>query len=141
MRADNWHFASFLLLEVVLTLSSGFPISHSPGNRVPKLLSLREASGADPLFLRSDFNSVAARAVLFPFVLFPSVAGAREIEASLKGTKKDPQFEACLSRCVYECTKAKGSEQRGRSECLPECKASCATTKEQRLIGKPINSE
>ena len=132
--------AAFVLLDCFLAICSGFPIS-SQGGRLSKSLSLREAADANGLFLRSDFTRIAARAILLPYFLFPSVAGARETEASLKGTKNDPQFEACLSRCVYECTKAKGPEQRSRSECLPECKASCATTKEQRLIGKPLNSK
>jgi len=27
-----------------------------------------------------------------------------------------------LSTCVYECTKPKGAEQKGRAECIDECK-------------------
>jgi hypothetical protein len=131
---------AFVLLEIFLRLCSGFPVP-AQEDRGPTSFALREAADTNGLFLRSDFTRIAARAILLPYVLVPSVAGAREIDASLKGTKNDPQFEACLSRCVYECTKAKGSEQRSRSECLPECKASCATTKEQRLIGKPLNSK
>lgn len=64
---------------------------------------------------------------------------AKDVDPKLKGTKKDPAFEACLSQCMYECTKPKGSEQKSRAECLPECKRSCATTKEQRLLGTPLN--
>ncbi|KAL3943818.1 MAG: hypothetical protein SGBAC_002111 [Bacillariaceae sp.] len=58
-------------------------------------------------------------------------------EADLKGTKKDPAFEACLSTCIYECTKPKGLEQKSRKECIPECKAKCATNKNQLLLGDP----
>jgi hypothetical protein len=36
-----------------------------------------------------------------------------------------PVNEACLSKCLYECTKPKGSEQKSRAECLPECKKQC----------------
>lgn len=56
---------------------------------------------------------------------------------NLKGTKKDPAFEQCLSLCMYECTKPKGVEQKSRAECLPECKEKCATSKVQLLKGEP----
>jgi hypothetical protein len=59
-------------------------------------------------------------------------------DATMKGTKKDPAFEACLSQCMYDCTKPKGIEQRSRMECLPECKSKCATTKAQLMKGVPI---
>ena len=58
-------------------------------------------------------------------------AHAKEIDPALKGTKNDPEFQACLSKCIYDCTKPKGAEQRSRGECLPECKKTCAKTKEQ----------
>ena len=58
-------------------------------------------------------------------------------DAAVKGTKKDPSFEACLSTCMYECTKPKGVEQKSRQECLPECKSKCATTKAQLMTGTP----
>ena len=61
-------------------------------------------------------------------------------DPSTKGTKQDPAFEACLSQCMYECTKPKGAEQKSRKECLPECKQLCATTKAQLLLGVPIKS-
>jgi hypothetical protein len=57
---------------------------------------------------------------------------------NVKGTKKDPVYEACLSQCMYDCTKPKGYEQKSRMECLPECKKSCAKTPEQLLLGTPI---
>ncbi|KAL3826242.1 hypothetical protein ACHAXA_006270 [Cyclostephanos tholiformis] len=62
-------------------------------------------------------------------------AGAREIDPSLRGTKADPSFQYCLSECVYECTKPKGNEQKSRAECIPECKAKCATSKAQLMLG------
>ena len=61
-------------------------------------------------------------------------------DPSLKGTKKDPAYEACVSKCMYECTKPKVEEQKTRQECLPECKKKCATTKEQLLLGTPKSS-
>ena len=67
-----------------------------------------------------------------------NVAQAKEIDPALKGTKQDPAYQACLSQCVYDCTKPKGDEQKTRSECIPECKKQCATSKEQLFLGTPI---
>ena len=58
-------------------------------------------------------------------------AFAKEVDPSIKGTKADPEFQACLSQCMYDCTKPKGAEQKSRGECLPECKKTCAKTKSQ----------
>eukprot|EP00640_Fibrocapsa_japonica_P007784 CAMPEP_0113934946 /NCGR_PEP_ID=MMETSP1339-20121228/2194_1 /TAXON_ID=94617 /ORGANISM="Fibrocapsa japonica" /LENGTH=153 /DNA_ID=CAMNT_0000936929 /DNA_START=87 /DNA_END=548 /DNA_ORIENTATION=+ /assembly_acc=CAM_ASM_000762 len=66
---------------------------------------------------------------------------AKKVKEELIGTKDDPTFKNCLSQCIYFCTKPKGTETRERSECLPECKKQCATTKEQGLVGKPISAE
>lgn len=66
---------------------------------------------------------------------------ASEVDPALKGTKKDPAYEACVSKCLYECTKPKGEEQKSRAECIPECKKKCATTKEQLMKGTPIKKE
>lgn len=71
-------------------------------------------------------------------LLFPSPVWAKD---GVKGTKDDPAFQACLSKCIYDCTKPKGSEQKSRSECLPDCKQQCATTKAQLLRGEPINKD
>lgn len=64
-------------------------------------------------------------------------AYAKEVDASITGTKKDPNYEKCLSLCMYDCTKPKGSEQKSRQECLPECKQQCAKTKAQLMLGTP----
>ena len=66
----------------------------------------------------------------------PACAKDSTVDA-LKGTKKDPAFEQCLSVCMYDCTKPKGSEQKSRAECLPECKDKCATSKQQLMKGEP----
>eukprot|EP00578_Thalassiosira_sp_NH16_P026568 CAMPEP_0181087958 /NCGR_PEP_ID=MMETSP1071-20121207/6538_1 /TAXON_ID=35127 /ORGANISM="Thalassiosira sp., Strain NH16" /LENGTH=90 /DNA_ID=CAMNT_0023169857 /DNA_START=220 /DNA_END=492 /DNA_ORIENTATION=+ len=68
-------------------------------------------------------------------------AFAKEVDPAVKGTKADPAFQTCLSQCVYDCTKPKGSEQKSRAECLPECKTKCATTKQQLMKGEPIKKE
>jgi hypothetical protein len=59
-------------------------------------------------------------------------------DAALKGTKRDPVYEACVGQCMYECTKPKGEEQKSRQECLPECKKQCATSKAQLMVGTPL---
>ena len=83
---------------------------------------------------RATFLSTSTAAVTF---LTSTACEAKEIDPAIKGTKADPAFQACLSQCVYECTKPKGSEQKSRAECLPECKTKCASTKEQLLLGNP----
>ena len=70
-------------------------------------------------------------------VFFPTPSLAKDIDPALKGTKNDPEYQACLSKCVFECTKPKGDEQKTRAECLPECKVKCATTKQQLMVGSP----
>jgi len=88
---------------------------------------------------RSSFLASCGAALLSAAVVPPQPAQAKEkkVDPALKGTKKDPVFEACLSECMYECTKPKGAEQKSRAECLPECKKSCAKTKEQLMLGTP----
>jgi len=68
---------------------------------------------------------------------FPQAAIAAKTNPELTGSKNDPKFEACLSKCVYACTKPKVDEQKSRSECLPICKKQCATTDAQLLKGSP----
>eukprot|EP00977_Amphora_coffeiformis_P029032 scaffold38350_cov153-Amphora_coffeaeformis.AAC.1 len=87
---------------------------------------------------RADFLQVttAGLVAMASFGAAPAWAG---VDPALKGTKKDPAYEACISKCMYECTKPKVEEQKSRQECLPDCKKQCATTKEQLLKGTPIN--
>ena len=47
------------------------------------------------------------------------------------GTKMDPEYEKCLSKCLYVCTKPKGSETKLRADCLPECKEKCAPSEKK----------
>ena len=58
----------------------------------------------------------------------PAPVWAKEAEFT-KGSKNDPEVQAKLSVCMYECTKPKGAEQKSRAECLPECKAKCITAR------------
>lgn len=79
-----------------------------------------------------------SRATFVSTILVATPVWAADTNDALKGTKQDPEFEACLGKCLYECTKPKGVEQKSRTECRAECKASCATTKAQLLKGTPI---
>mmetsp|Transcript_32140 Transcript_32140/g.42372 ORF Transcript_32140/g.42372 Transcript_32140/m.42372 type:complete len:128 (+) Transcript_32140:115-498(+) len=64
---------------------------------------------------------------------FPWTAQAKEST----GSKEDPDFQNCVSKCVYFCTKPKGAETVSRADCIPGCKKECAKSKEQLLLGKP----
>ncbi len=87
----------------------------------------------------SSRRRVLAISLLLPLVSsivdVPSAHAAKDVDPALKGTKSDPAFQGCLSECVYECTKPKGTEQKSRAECIPECKAKCATSKAQLMLG------
>lgn len=96
-------------------------------------------ANSSPLQSRSQFLTKAfflGGAALVATTTQP--ANAAEPDPALKGTKKDPGYEACVSKCMYECTKPKGMEQKSRGECLPDCKKECATTKAQLMIGTPL---
>ena len=64
---------------------------------------------------------------------------------NIEGTKSDKDFELCLSKCVFRETKpppAGSSAERlevqlSRPEIIRDCKAKCAKTKEQLLLGAP----
>lgn len=94
------------------------------------------AKSSETQLSRSNFLALAGTGVTAAVCYVPPVF-AKDGDAEVKGTKKDPAFETCLSTCMYECTKPKGVEQKSRKECLPECKAKCATNKNQLLIGDP----
>jgi hypothetical protein len=89
---------------------------------------------------RASFLSLSLATVGLTFsVSAPAFAASEDLKK--KGTKQDPAFEACISQCLYECTKPKGIEQKSRAECLPECKQQCATTKQQLMKGVPLTTE
>jgi hypothetical protein len=89
---------------------------------------------------RASFLSLSLATVGWTFsVAAPAFAASEDLKK--KGTKQDPAFEACISQCMYECTKPKGIEQKSRAECLPECKQQCATTKQQLMKGVPLTTE
>lgn len=84
--------------------------------------------------------AVAGVSVAFPADAV-AAADSSKIDPAVKGTKKDPGYESCVSQCMYECTKPKGNEQMTRSQCLPGCKKQCATTKAQLMVGTPLPSD
>lgn len=88
---------------------------------------------------RSSFLRNAILSSMCTVGLTAKIESAIAADDSLKGTKKDPAFEACLGKCMYECTKPKGVEQKTRAVCLPECKQACATTKAQLFKGLPLS--
>eukprot|EP00550_Attheya_septentrionalis_P004688 CAMPEP_0198291884 /NCGR_PEP_ID=MMETSP1449-20131203/9240_1 /TAXON_ID=420275 /ORGANISM="Attheya septentrionalis, Strain CCMP2084" /LENGTH=155 /DNA_ID=CAMNT_0043990569 /DNA_START=194 /DNA_END=661 /DNA_ORIENTATION=+ len=81
-------------------------------------------------------GAVSVAAVAVAGVAPPALA--KEVDPAIKGTKDDPKYQACVSQCMYECTKPKGGEQMSRSECIPGCKKQCATSKSQLMIGTPL---
>jgi hypothetical protein len=93
-------------------------------------------SKQDVSFSPSDMSRAQFLTVLGGLTAGAAPVWAKDGE-TMKGTKKDPSFEACLSTCMYECSKPKGAEQKSRAECLPECKEKCATSKAQLLKGDP----
>jgi hypothetical protein len=124
----------------VLSVTLAFSVTHRPFPTIARstirvAAHRQETSRAD--FVTSAFR-VAAIGLFVPSIL-PSVPAAQAavVDEGLKGTKKDPAYESCLSECMFYCTKPKGAEQKSRSQCLPECKVQCATTKEQLLKGTP----
>jgi len=72
---------------------------------------------------RHDFLAGGAAALLVSLAA-PTPAFAKDKKINyVKGSKEDPDVQAKLSVCIFECTKPKGSEQKSRAECIPECKA------------------
>mmetsp|Transcript_5071 Transcript_5071/g.8309 ORF Transcript_5071/g.8309 Transcript_5071/m.8309 type:complete len:129 (-) Transcript_5071:240-626(-) len=120
-----------LLLAIAVAAIQGFT-SSAPAQTNNRQNTQLEASS------RSQFLSTAAAAIFMGAAMTPLPASAKEVDPALKGTKADPSYETCVSQCLYECTKPKGDEYKTRSECIPECKKKCATTKQQLMVGTPL---
>jgi hypothetical protein len=110
---------------------------------VSKSDDLMQTSSRDTIVSRNDVIRSAWMISWMTTVVVtssPLIVTAAESATSntIAGTKQDPKYEACLSQCMYDCTKPKGMEQKSRAVCLPECKAQCATTKQQLMLGTPI---
>mmetsp|Transcript_5447 Transcript_5447/g.8347 ORF Transcript_5447/g.8347 Transcript_5447/m.8347 type:complete len:189 (+) Transcript_5447:71-637(+) len=117
-----------ILLFSLIALSEALSV----GTNVPRGA---QSTGLNGMVSRSQFLGAAAAAAITMTPI--SDALAKEVDPALKGTKQDPEYQTCISTCVYECTKPKGAETKLRQECIPECKAKCATTKQQLMVGTP----
>ena len=118
---------SVVFIFVILVASEAFSLGGSKCNGNSQV-SNELGRGA---FLKSSFATIAGIAIS------ASPAYAKGVDPKLKDTKDDPGYQNCLSKCIYECTKPKGDEQKTRQECIPECKQKCATSKAQLMIGTP----
>ncbi|KAL7540142.1 hypothetical protein ACHAWF_006607 [Thalassiosira exigua] len=123
--------APFLAVIALLVIALSGSIS---AYSTPKPVPTRSSR---PVAVDRGAFLAGASATCLAFLSNRQPAFAKDVDPAVKGTKADPAFQACLSQCVYECTKPKGAEQKSRAECLPECKSKCATTKEQLLKGEP----
>mmetsp|Transcript_31887 Transcript_31887/g.47395 ORF Transcript_31887/g.47395 Transcript_31887/m.47395 type:complete len:137 (-) Transcript_31887:191-601(-) len=130
-------FKSILLALTLWTLASAFAPnpSHRPISSTTQLNAL--SSRRDFMKNGAGFAAAASATLLFPL---QAAQAAKPVDPTLKGTKDDPEYQACVSQCMYDCTKPKGMEQKSRLECLPECKQKCATTKQQLMKGTPSPS-
>lgn len=106
-----------------------------------KLYAINPQSSTNDAVSRKDVIQSALLLGVMSYTATTSPLTATAADATstaTSGTKQDPKYEACLSKCMYDCTKPKGTEQKSRAVCLPECKTQCATTKQQLMIGTPI---
>eukprot|EP00521_Asterionellopsis_glacialis_P000348 CAMPEP_0195255936 /NCGR_PEP_ID=MMETSP0706-20130129/5943_1 /TAXON_ID=33640 /ORGANISM="Asterionellopsis glacialis, Strain CCMP134" /LENGTH=132 /DNA_ID=CAMNT_0040308895 /DNA_START=25 /DNA_END=423 /DNA_ORIENTATION=+ len=125
-----------LALVVLVAAVHGFSVAPDQScHRASTQLTAQEGQGE---VSRASFLTTAFSAAVFSTMAPLSASAAKEIDPKLKGTKQDPGYEACVSKCLYECTKPKGDEQKDRKECIPICKKQCATTKEQLMVGTPL---
>ena len=134
-----------VLLAFLMAGVSAFSFGPSGAADTSSFASADEAPGTSTAVgtavdRRSAISTVVSSVLATGFGASPAYAKG-EVDPALKGTKKDPAYEACVSKCLYECTKPKGEEQKSRAECIPECKKTCATSKEQLMTGTPIKKE
>mmetsp|Transcript_35460 Transcript_35460/g.58350 ORF Transcript_35460/g.58350 Transcript_35460/m.58350 type:complete len:133 (-) Transcript_35460:239-637(-) len=130
MNTSHSFTASFLLVLIGLFSVFSFQLPYSRPEKPAACAAAPLGRGA---FLESVLGGGAAAAAL----LAGGGPGAALAKDGKEGTKDDPKFQNCVSKCVYFCTKPKGSETKERSECIKPCKEQCATSKEQLLMGSP----
>ncbi|KAL7490886.1 hypothetical protein ACHAWT_000415 [Skeletonema menzelii] len=119
-----------LLVVAIIGITTGY--SSTPHQKKKSSVLPQKEQQSRIISRQSFLTTIASTTSCLTFLGTQSQpAFAKEIDPALKGTKSDPEFQACLSKCIYDCTKPKGAEQRSRGECLPECKKTCAKTKEQ----------
>ena len=110
-------FCKILALAVVAataTAHMAWALSSPPPHQPTKNTELQS---------RQRFLSVMAGGILSgSLVSSSSLIDSRD---GFVASAAAPVNEACLSQCLYECTKPKGAEQKSRAECIPECKKKC----------------
>ena len=141
----NW-LLHIYLITAGIHAASGFTHGFTTPNQIQTPLTSStslQAKVTNTNMDRSYFlKQAACFTTAFGFTATQSTpAWAKEIDPAIKGTKADPKYQACVSECIYECTKPKGDEQKSRAECIPECKKKCATSKAQLMVGTPVNKE
>lgn len=116
-------FAVSLLIAACFSCDAfGFKSANN-SNKTPVV------SSSTPTTSRQNFLAVMAGGLLTTATIAsPSPVWAKEAEYT-KGSKNDPDVQAKLSLCLYECTKPKGGEQKSRAECIVECKGKCITAR------------
>ena len=115
-----------LLVVAIIGITTGYSTPQKSSTQ-----STQQKPQQSRIISRQSFLTTIASTSCLTFLGTQQPASAKEVDPAVKGTKSDPEFQACLSKCMYDCTKPKGAEQKSRGECLPECKKTCATTKQQ----------
>ncbi|GAB5033635.1 Hypothetical protein NocV09_01401670 [Nannochloropsis oceanica] len=126
--------ATFLLV-VGLLGTAAFYLRTAPP---PGSCSALHAEKNDMTTRRAWIPQIAL-SLLTPLVLTvgAGAGAAQAVDPARLGTKKDPVYEKCLNQCIYFCLKPKGVNVRTRSDCLQDCKAQCAQTDAQKMLGLP----
>jgi hypothetical protein len=88
---------------------------------VPKYSSTKLAA------TRQDFLKFSAAAV-FGAAVLPTSATAAGFNPF---AARDPIYEDCFAKCMFDCTKPTESGQKTRAACRPTCTAQCEATKDQ----------
>ena len=109
-------------------------------------LRLQKAASVSTLLLGLALNINSAPFLSSsPLLPFPSLVPAAHAKEGQQGTRSSKTFEVCMSKCIYQQTRpppiGSSSERleqsKSRGEIVTDCKMSCATTKEQTMVGKP----
>lgn len=114
-----------LAVSLLVACFSGDTLGFSSSNNNQKV----PVSSAPETSRQNFLAAMAGGLLTMATVASPSPVWAKDQGDYVKGSKNDPEVQAKLSVCMYECTKPKGAEQKSRAECLPECKAKCITAK------------
>ncbi|CAM9530680.1 unnamed protein product [Chrysoparadoxa australica] len=120
----------------LLSVTLGLLCASVAGFALPSMMASSPGPVAPPQNTQPSTrrDMLATIATVVSSASFATAASAKGVDPAKVGTKEDPEFQTCLSNCMYFCTKPK-LESRTRSECLPECKKQCATTKAQAITG------